>query len=108
VWETSGSSDHPTRHAVTGNVTGVRDELGRGSADLRDPGGPDSNVEHTAAEPAELTGVPAPYFSRACRELETAGYLEHTPTMGQVKFFRPGEAATARQVVVPLLSRTAG
>ncbi|MFD7065460.1 hypothetical protein [Streptomyces sp. NPDC059906] len=64
--------------------------------------------ERTAAELAELIGVPAPHFSRARRELEAAGYLECTHTMGQVKFFRLGEAATARQVVVPLLNRPTG
>ncbi|MFF9497182.1 hypothetical protein [Streptomyces flaveolus] len=71
-------------------------------------GGLDNSVERTAAELAELIGVPAPHFSRARRELEAAGYLECTHTMGQVKFFRLGEAATARQVVVPLLSRPTG
>ncbi|MET9370702.1 helix-turn-helix domain-containing protein [Streptomyces griseoflavus] len=71
-------------------------------------GGLESSVERTAAELAKLIGVPAPHFSRARRELEAAGYLECTHAMGQVKFFRLGEAVTAHRVVVPLLSRPTG
>ncbi|MFC8371767.1 hypothetical protein [Streptomyces sp. NPDC057238] len=54
-----------------------------------------------------MAAVPAPHSSRAHRELEAAGHLERTHAMGRVKFFRLGEAATARRVVVPLLSRPA-
>ncbi|MCX5103013.1 hypothetical protein PXH67_42755 (plasmid) [Streptomyces sp. P8-A8] len=50
-------------------------------------------------------GVPAPHFSRARRELEADGWLEHTHSEGQVKFFRLGEKATGSPVVVPLHSR---
>ncbi|MFE7268489.1 hypothetical protein ACFU9B_42055 [Streptomyces sp. NPDC057592] len=50
-------------------------------------------------------GVPAPHFSRARRELEADGWLEHTHNVGQVKFFRLGEKATGSPVVVPLRSR---
>ncbi|MEV7420973.1 hypothetical protein [Streptomyces sp. NPDC089919] len=60
------------------------------------------SVEKTAAELAELAGVPAPHFSKARRELEAEGWLEFTHKEGQVKFFRLGEKATGREVVVPL------
>ncbi|MFK4213904.1 hypothetical protein [Streptomyces sp. NPDC030920] len=50
-------------------------------------------------------GVPAPHFSRARRELEADGWLEHTHSEGQVKFFRLGEMATGSPVVVPLHNR---
>lgn len=65
-------------------------------------GGLESSVERTAAELAERMGVPAPHFSRARRELETDGWLEYTHKEGQVKFYRLGEAATGRTVVVPM------
>lgn len=68
-------------------------------------GGLEHGVERTAADLAGLTGVPAPHFSRARRELETDGWLEYTHREGQVKFFRLGEKATGRRVVVPLRSR---
>ncbi|MEU5476759.1 MarR family transcriptional regulator [Streptomyces mirabilis] len=68
-------------------------------------GGLEHPVERTAAELAERIGVPAPHFSRARRELEADGWLEHTHNEGQVKFFRLGEKATGREVVVPLRSR---
>ncbi|WP_331742168.1 hypothetical protein OG782_37250 (plasmid) [Streptomyces sp. NBC_00876] len=68
-------------------------------------GGLGHSVERTAADLAELMGVPAPHFSRARRELEVDGWLEHTHSEGQVKFFRAGPKATGREVVVPLHSR---
>ncbi|WP_457437313.1 winged helix-turn-helix domain-containing protein [Streptomyces sp. MN6] len=71
-------------------------------------GGLEHSVERTAAELAELIGVPAPHFSRARRELEDAGYLECTHKEGQVRFFRLGEEATGRNVVVELTSRPTG
>ncbi|MGG7568997.1 hypothetical protein [Streptomyces sirii] len=49
--------------------------------------------------------MPAPHFSRARRELVADGWLEYTHHEGQVKFFRLGEKATGREVVVPLRSR---
>ncbi|MEU0630741.1 hypothetical protein [Streptomyces sp. NPDC005989] len=63
------------------------------------------SVEQTGANLAALVGVPAPHFSRARRELEADGWLEHTHNVGQVKFFRLGETATGSPVVVPLHSR---
>ncbi|GGY19000.1 hypothetical protein GCM10010358_82490 [Streptomyces minutiscleroticus] len=71
-------------------------------------GGLEHSVERTAAELAERMGVPAPHFSRARRELEAAGWLEYTHSEGQIKFFRLGEAATGRDVVVPLHNRPTG
>ncbi|MFF7953714.1 hypothetical protein [Streptomyces griseorubiginosus] len=68
-------------------------------------GGLENSVERTAAELAERIGVPASHFSRARRELEADGWLEYTHKEGQVKFFRLGEKATGREVVVPLRSR---
>ncbi|MFE1776386.1 MarR family transcriptional regulator [Streptomyces sp. NPDC059008] len=68
-------------------------------------GGLEHSVEHTAAELARRIGVPAPHFSRARRELVADGWLEYTHHEGQVKFFRLGEKATGREVVVPLRSR---
>ncbi|MFI6652258.1 hypothetical protein ACIBI8_32205 [Streptomyces sp. NPDC050529] len=68
-------------------------------------GGLEHGVERTAADLAELMGMPAPHFSRARRELETEGWLDYTRREGQVKFFRLGERATGRQVVVSLHSR---
>jgi DNA-binding transcriptional ArsR family regulator len=68
-------------------------------------GGLESAVERTAAELAERIGVPAPHFSRARRELESDGWLEYVYKEGQVKFYRLGEKATGREVVVPLHSR---
>ncbi|MFD9575332.1 hypothetical protein ACFWBI_36620 [Streptomyces sp. NPDC059982] len=65
-------------------------------------GGLETSVEKTAAELAEMAGVPAPHFSKARRELEADGWLEFTHKEGQVKFFRLGERATGREVVVPL------
>ncbi|MFD7749662.1 hypothetical protein ACFV2V_26815 [Streptomyces sp. NPDC059698] len=69
-------------------------------------GGLEHSVERTAAVLANLMGVPAPHFSRARRELESEGWLEHTHSEGQVKFYRLGEKATGREVVVALRSRT--
>ncbi|RNG26566.1 hypothetical protein EEJ42_14590 [Streptomyces botrytidirepellens] len=71
-------------------------------------GGLEHSVERTAADLAERMGVPAPHFSRARRELTDDGWLEYTHREGQVKFFRLGEAATGREVVVPLRSRPTG
>ncbi|MFJ2591253.1 hypothetical protein [Streptomyces sp. NPDC087538] len=68
-------------------------------------GGLEHSVEQTGANLASLVGVPAPHFSRARRELEADGWLEHTHSEGQVKFFRLGEMATGSPVVVPLRSR---
>ncbi|MFD8686681.1 hypothetical protein [Streptomyces sp. NPDC059651] len=68
-------------------------------------GGLEYGVERTAADLAELTGVPAPHFSRARKELATDGWLDYTHKEGQVKFYRLGGRATGRQVVVPLHSR---
>lgn len=65
-------------------------------------GGLESSVERTAVELADRMGVPAPHFSRARRELESEGWLEYTHKEGQVKFYRLGEAATGRTVVVPM------
>lgn len=65
-------------------------------------GGLEGSVERTAAELAKRVGVPAPHFSRARRELETDGWLEYTHKEGQVKFYRLGETATGRSVVVPM------
>lgn len=65
-------------------------------------GGLDHAVEKTAAELAELIGAPAPHFSRARRELAHDGWLEHTHSEGQVKFFRLGEKATGQKVVVSI------
>ena len=65
-------------------------------------GGLESSVERTGAELAERMGVPAPHFSRARRELVLDGWLEYTHKEGQVKFFRLGERATGRRVVVPM------
>lgn len=65
-------------------------------------GGLESSVECTAAELADRIGVPAPHFSRTRRELETDGWLEYTHKEGQVKFYRLGERATGRTVVVPM------
>ncbi len=50
-------------------------------------------------------GVPAPHFSRARRKLEAEGWLEHTHSEGQVKFYRLGEMATGREVVVSLRNK---
>ncbi|MFE0645024.1 hypothetical protein ACFW2Y_25940 [Streptomyces sp. NPDC058877] len=71
-------------------------------------GGLEHPVEKTGAELAELTGCPAPHFSRARRELEKDGWLEYTHAEGQVKFFRLGEKATGQQIVVPLRQRATG
>ncbi|WP_431983790.1 MarR family transcriptional regulator [Streptomyces qinglanensis] len=68
-------------------------------------GGLEYTVERTAAELAERIGVPRSHFSRARRELEAEGWLEHVSSEGQVPFFRLGEKATGRAVVVPLHSR---
>ncbi|OPG02875.1 hypothetical protein B1R27_30820 [Streptomyces sp. GKU 895] len=68
-------------------------------------GGLEHSVERTAADLAELIGVPAPHFSRARRELADAGWLEHTHSEGQVKFYRLGDTATGRKIVVPLRTR---
>ncbi|OXY96624.1 hypothetical protein [Streptomyces sp. 2R] len=68
-------------------------------------GGLERSVERTAAALAGLMGVPAPHFSRARRELEAEGWLEHTHSEGQVKFYRLGEMATGREVVVSLRNR---
>ncbi|MFI5726798.1 hypothetical protein [Streptomyces cyaneofuscatus] len=68
-------------------------------------GGLERSVERTAAALAGLMGVPAPHFSRARRELEAEGWLEHTHSEGQVKFYRLGEMATGREVIVPLRNR---
>lgn len=65
----------------------------------------DSVVERTAAELAERIGVPAPHFSRARGELVEDGWLEHTHSEGQVKFFGLGQKAAGREVVVPLRNR---
>ncbi|MEU9376977.1 winged helix-turn-helix domain-containing protein [Streptomyces sp. NPDC048255] len=64
-------------------------------------------VEMTAVELAEIVGVPPSHFSRARRELEAEGWMEFTHKEGQVKFYRLGEKATGRRVVVPL-KRTGG
>ncbi|MFD3641777.1 MULTISPECIES: hypothetical protein [Streptomyces] len=68
-------------------------------------GGLERSVERTAATLASLMGVPAPHFSRARRELEADGWVEFTHAEGQVKFYRLGERATGREVVVQLRSR---
>jgi DNA-binding IclR family transcriptional regulator len=68
-------------------------------------GGLESPVERTAAELAQRIGVPAPHFSRARGELAEDGWLEHTHSEGQVKFFRLGKKATGHRVVVPLRTR---
>ncbi|MEU5599542.1 hypothetical protein [Streptomyces sp. NPDC020298] len=68
-------------------------------------GGLEHPVERTGAELAERIGVPAPHFSRTRRELVEDGWLEHTHSEGQVKFFRLGEKATGRQIVVPIHDR---
>ncbi|MEU0770660.1 MarR family transcriptional regulator [Streptomyces albogriseolus] len=68
-------------------------------------GGLENSVERTAAELAERIGVPASHFSRARRELVADGWLEETHKEGQVRFFRLGERATGREVVVPMRSR---
>ncbi len=65
-------------------------------------GGLKTPVERTAAELAQRIGVPAPHFSRTRGELVEDGWLEHTHSEGQVKFFRLGEKATGHQVVVAL------
>ncbi|MFC9006379.1 MarR family transcriptional regulator [Streptomyces microflavus] len=67
--------------------------------------GLERSVERTAAALARLRGVPAPYVSRARRELEAERWLEPTHSEGQVKFYRLGEMATGREVVVPLRNR---
>lgn len=59
-------------------------------------------VEMTAAELAEIIGVPPSHFSRTRRELEAEGWMEFTHKEGQVKFYRLGEKATGQRVVVPL------
>ncbi|MFF0205981.1 helix-turn-helix domain-containing protein [Streptomyces sp. NPDC005017] len=68
-------------------------------------GGFDHTVERTAAELAERIGVPRSHFSRARKELEEEGWLEYVYSEGQVPFFRLGEKATGRDVVVQLHSR---
>lgn len=65
-------------------------------------GGLENSVERTAAELAERLGVPAPHFSRSRRELENEEWLEYTHKEGQIKFYRLGERATGRRVVVPM------
>ncbi|MFF3624871.1 hypothetical protein [Streptomyces sp. NPDC002467] len=65
-------------------------------------GGMEHSVEVTAAELAEIVGVPASHFSRSRRELELEGWMEFTHKQGQVKFFRLGAKATGRRVIVPL------
>ncbi|MEV1048746.1 hypothetical protein [Streptomyces sp. NPDC049916] len=62
-------------------------------------------LERTDADLADMMGVPAPHFSRARRELVGGGWLEHTHSEGQVKFYRLGEMATGRQVVTQLRNR---
>ncbi|MFB7049632.1 hypothetical protein ACFCX7_26240 [Streptomyces microflavus] len=39
------------------------------------------------------------------RELEAEGWLEHTHSEGQVKFYRLCEMATGREVIVSLRNR---
>ncbi|MFJ5657356.1 hypothetical protein ACIQD5_28945 [Streptomyces microflavus] len=39
------------------------------------------------------------------RELEAEGWLEHTHSEGQVKFYQLSEMATGREVVVSLRNR---
>ncbi|MFB7341253.1 hypothetical protein ACFCZ6_14445 [Streptomyces hydrogenans] len=69
-------------------------------------GGLEGPVEKTAADLARLVGIAAPHFSRARRELEQEGWLEYTHSEGQVKFFRLGEKATGRTVVVSMRHAT--
>ncbi|MBV1940796.1 hypothetical protein KUF83_30135 [Streptomyces sp. BV286] len=71
-------------------------------------GGLENSVERTATDLAEMIGVPRSHFSRARSELAAAGYLEYTHREGQVHFYRLGEEATGREVVVPLRSRPTG
>ncbi|MBT2897982.1 hypothetical protein HET64_15440 [Streptomyces sp. McG3] len=63
------------------------------------------SVERTAATLASLMGVSATHFSRARRELEAEGWVELTHSEGQVKFYRLGQRATGREVVVQLRNR---
>ena len=67
-------------------------------------GGFDHSVEVTAAELAETVGIPRPHFSQVRQQLVADGWLEYTHKEGQVKFYRLGETATGRSIVVPLRS----
>ncbi|MFE1893201.1 hypothetical protein [Streptomyces microflavus] len=46
-----------------------------------------------------------PRLLLSSRELEAEGWLEHTHSEGQVKFYRLGEMATGREVIVSLRNR---
>ncbi|MEW1679453.1 hypothetical protein AB0O47_40305, partial [Streptomyces noursei] len=59
-------------------------------------------------ELADLIGMPAPHLSRMRKKLEADGWLEYTHSEGQVKFYRLGERATGRDVVVPLHRKNTG
>jgi DNA-binding IclR family transcriptional regulator len=65
-------------------------------------GGLDQAVERTQAELAARIGIPRSHFTRARQQLEAEGWLEYTHREGQVKFYRLGEKATGRSVVVPM------
>ncbi|MFJ8871209.1 hypothetical protein ACIRD6_36330 [Streptomyces sp. NPDC102473] len=99
------NSVYPELEALQGRISGLSHLKQNVIMTYAICGGLEGSVERTAAALASLMGVPAPHLSRARRELEADGWLEHTHSQGQVKFFRLGKVATGREVVVPLRSR---
>lgn len=101
----AGTSEYPELEALQSRISSLTHLKQNVLMTYAILGGLERSVERTAAVLASLIGVPAPHFSRARRELEAEGWLEHTHSEGQVKFYRLGEKATGREVVVALRSR---